>query len=41
MQQFVLDEHLEIICSEAGDEMEDFMLLRRDDFIGTMLRMLT
>jgi len=25
MQQFVLEEHLEIICSESGEEMEQFM----------------
>ena len=27
MQQFVLEEHLEIICSESGEEMEQFMEL--------------
>ena len=32
MQQFVLKAHLEIICSEAGEEMKDFMLLARDEF---------
>jgi hypothetical protein len=25
MQQFVLEEHLEIICSESGEEMEQFI----------------
>ena len=39
MQQFVLEEHLEIMCSEAGEEMEDFMALARDEFIAAMLRM--
>jgi len=39
MQQFVLEEHLEIMCSEAGEEMEDFMPLARDEFIAAMLRM--
>ena len=41
MQQFVLEEHLEIMCSEAGEEMEVFMLLTRDEFISIMLRMHT
>ena len=36
--QFVLEEHLEIICSEDGEEMEEFMLLARDEFISAMLR---
>jgi hypothetical protein len=39
MQQFVLEEHLEIMCSEAGEEMEDFMALARDEFIAAMFRM--
>ena len=39
MQQFVLEEHLEIMCSEQGEEMEQFMDLARDDFIAAMLRM--
>ena len=30
MEQFVLEENLEIMCSEAGEEMEEFMLLTRD-----------
>ena len=29
----------EIVCSEAGEEMEDFMLLARDKFISAILRM--
>ena len=28
-----------IMCSEAGEEMEQFMDLTRDDFIAAMLRM--
>jgi len=36
MKQFVLEEHLEIMCSE---EMEDFMVLARDEFISATLRM--
>jgi hypothetical protein len=40
MQQFVLEEHLEILCSEAGEEMEDFMAMTRDNFISSMLRIL-
>ena len=39
MQQFVWEEHLEIICSESGEEIEQFMELARDDFISAMLRM--
>ena len=40
MQQFVpQEEHLEIICSESGEEMEQFIDLARDDFISAMLRM--
>ena len=35
MQQFVLDEHLEIMFSESGE----FMDLARDDLISAMLRM--
>ena len=33
MQQFVLEiiEYLEIMCSEAGEEMDDFMVLARDE----------
>ena len=27
------------MCSESGEEMEDFMLLARDEFISAMLRM--
>ena len=38
MQQFV-KEHLDIMCSESGEEMKDFMLLARDQFISAMLRM--
>ena len=39
VQQFVQEEDFEIMCSEAGKEMDDFMLLARDDFIIVMLRM--
>ena len=39
MQQFVLEEQLEIMCSESSEEMEEFMLLARDEFITAMLRM--
>jgi hypothetical protein len=38
MQQFVLEEHLEIMCSECGEEIEDFMSLARDEFISAILR---
>ena len=39
MQQFVLEEDVEIMCSECGEEMENFMALARDEFISAMLRM--
>ena len=39
MQQFILEERLDILCSEAGEEMEKFMLLAGDEFISAMLRM--
>jgi len=38
MQQFVLEEHLDIICSEDGMELEELMDLARDDFITSVLR---
>ena len=34
-----MEEHLKIMCSEPGEEMEEFMLLARADFISAMLRM--
>ena len=39
MQQFVLEEHLDIMFSESGEKMEDFMVLARDEFISAILRM--
>jgi len=39
MQQFVLEEHLDIMCSKSGEEMEDFIALALDEFISAMLRM--
>ena len=36
MQQFVLEEHLEIMC-KSGEEMEEFMLLAQDDLISAIL----
>jgi hypothetical protein len=38
MQQFVLDEHLNILCSEDGMELEELMDLADDGFITSMLR---
>ena len=35
MQQFVL----KIMCSKAGEEMENFMSFERDELISAMLRM--
>ena len=29
--QFMLEEHLDIMCSESGEEMEEFMALAQDD----------
>ena len=39
MHPYVLEKHLEIMCSEACKEMDDFMLLARDEYIYAMLRM--
>ena len=39
MQQFVLEEHLDILCSEDGMELDEPMELARDDFITSMLRL--
>jgi len=38
MQQFVLEEHMEVVCSEAEMEMEEIMELPRDDFITAMIK---
>ena len=38
MQQFVLEEHLEIICTEDDHELEEVMELGRDEFISLMLK---
>ena len=37
MQQFVLEEHLEIICTEDDQGLEEVMELGRDEFINLML----
>ena len=39
MQQFILEEHLDIIISESGGEIDEVVHLERDEFIGIMLRM--
>ena len=36
--QFVLEEHLDILCSEDEMELEELMDLARDEFITSMLR---
>ena len=38
MQQFVLEEHLKIICTEDDQELEEVMELGRDEFISLMLK---
>ena len=38
MQQFVLEEQFDILCSEAGIEIEELMDSARDEFITSMLR---
>ena len=38
MQQFVLEEHLDILCSEDGMELEELMDLARDEFITSIHR---
>jgi hypothetical protein len=39
MQQFILEEHLDIIVCESGGEIDEVMHFERDDFIGIMLGM--
>ena len=38
MHQFVLEEHLDILCSEDGMELDELMELMRDDFNTSVLR---
>ena len=38
MQQFVPEDHFEIICTEDGQELEEVMELGRDEFISLMLK---
>ena len=38
MQQFVFEEHLEIIWTEDDQELEEAMELERDEFISLMLK---
>ena len=39
MQQFILEEYLDIIVSESGGEIDEVMYWEKGDFIGIMLRM--
>ena len=39
MQQFILEDHLDIIVSESGGEIDEVMHLERDELIRIMLRM--
>ena len=39
MQQFILEDNLDIMVSESGGEIDEVMHLERDDFSGIMLRM--
>ena len=39
LQNFILEEHLDIIVSESGSEIDELMHLERDDIIGIMQRM--
>ena len=39
MQQFLFEEHLDIIVSESGGDIDEVMHLERDKFIRIMLRM--
>ena len=34
MQQFILEEHMEMIVSESGEDYDEIMHLERDEFIG-------
>ena len=38
MQQFVLEEHLKIICTDDDQELEEVMELGRDEFISLILK---
>ena len=38
MQQFMLEEHFDILCSEDWMELEELMDLLRDELITSMLR---
>jgi len=38
VQQFVLEEHLDILCSEDEIELEELMELARYGFVTPMLR---
>jgi len=38
MQQFMLEEHFDILCSEDWMELEELMDLLRDELIMSMLR---
>ena len=37
MQQFVLEEHLDILCSEDEIDIEELMELARDEFLMSIL----
>jgi hypothetical protein len=39
MQQFILEDHLEIMSNESEVEMDDLMALERDEFIVVMVHM--
>ena len=39
MQQFILEEQLEVICDEDGRDYEEIVELEKDQFIEIMLRL--
>jgi hypothetical protein len=37
MQQFILEEQLDVICDEGGRDYEEVVELEKDEFIQVML----
>ena len=38
MQQFILEEQLEVICDEDGREFEEIAELKKEEFVQVMLK---
>ena len=39
MQQFILEEKLEVICNEDGRDYDEFVELEKDEFIQVMFKL--